>query len=447
MASSASELSYKIKNLKDEKMFLEAIDVFKNERANLSLCEIANDSYLLPSVIYCMRKQALFSVAIRCFKYFRQANGGTLKPNHWNALMWVYFDIFKHNKVQVFDYELLKECITEVQATKTEFSNTTLNAFFQHYNKYCKSLNNVQWQTVESILTILNKDILSAETTEVTLQLKGKEKIMELASNLEEYYVLLSKSLFENAKYDDCISCCDEVFEKIKKMHYKNHIWFKYRKALAMMKLLRYAEAHKLLIQIDRKESFWFVQKAISECLLFDGKKQEAQNMALQAFVNGKEMKYKGDLMLIISEIYKQLDEVENQQKYIILYSLMRESNQWKIDANIWQWMNKQNIKLTDYKYEILLKDLMFEAAQKTLQISDNEYCNKEMEVVIKKILHQNERGLDGFAEDSRATSFYFSVPATHKLFSAIVLGSRCKAILNRDEKNKKKSVRILVVM
>lgn len=78
------------------------------------------------------------------------------------------------------------------------------------------------------------------------------------------------------------------------------------------------------------------------------------------------------------------------------------------------------------------------------MQINDNEDCNKEMEVVIKKILHQNERGLDGFAEDNRSVSYYFSLPSTHKLFSAIVLGTRCKAIRNEVKNNKKKSVRIL---
>ncbi len=445
MCKTVTELSFKIKLLKEKQLYTEALEVFKNERTALLPRDIANDGYVLSHVLYCMRKQSMFQVAIQCFQYYRQANGGVMRSNQWNALMWVFYDALKQEKSQVIDDTLLIEAIDKVKQEGSEFSVKTLNIFFQHYAKHLKGLQNVPWQRVENILKSFGRDLLSKETSEVTLTIKGKEKRMELASNYEEYYVLLSKSFFENLKFAECIDCCDEALSNIKAMHYKNHIWFKYRKSLAMMRLMQYSEAQTILEQLNKRENLWFVQKAISECLFYGGKVKESLQMALQAFANGGEEKYKGELIVFISEIYKHLGESEKQKQYSIFYCLLRQHNAWKIGHEYVRYLEKEGVSLMDYNYESLRKELQYEAGKATF--AEASMSREKKEVKLVRIMNQNERGVDGFVEDNGGNTYYFSLPSSHKLSSSIKIGTKYRVQIEFNEKKRKKSAKLLSVV
>lgn len=445
MCKSVSELSYKIKALKESQNYIEAMEVFKTQRSLLSLTDIAQDAYLLSHILYCMRKQSMFTVAFQCFQYFRQANGGEMRSSIWNALLWVFYDALKQEKSQTMDEILMIEAIDKVQQDGSEFSVKTVNMIFQQYAKHLKGLQNVPWQRAESVLNIFNKDFLSKEVSEVTLSIKGKEKRMELASNFEEYYVLLSKTYFENLKFSECIVCCDEALLQIKELHYKNHIWFKYRKSLAMMRLMQYSEAYKILTQLNKREDLWFIQKAISECMFYEGRVEEALQMSLQAFTNGGDEKYKGELILFISEIYKQMGESEKQKQYSVFYCLLRQHNGWKIGHEHIQYLEKSNVLLSDYSYDILRKELQYEAGKSSFRSEPTS--NGKMEVKLVRILNQNERGVDGFVEDGAGNSYYFSLSSSHKLTLSIKIGNKYRAQIEFNEKKRKKSAKLMSVV
>lgn len=445
MCKTVSELSYKIKALKESQKYLEAMEVFKTQRLLLSVSDIAKDAYLLSHILFCMRKQSMFTLAFQCFQYFRQANGGEMRSSHWNALLWVFYDALKQEKSQSMDETLLTEAIDKVQQDGSEFSVKTVNMIFQQYAKHIKSMQNVPWQRVEKVLSVFKIEFLSKEVSEVTLSIKGKEKRMELSSNFEEYYVLLSKAYFDNLKFSECIVCCDEALLQIKEFHYKNHIWFKYRKSLAMMRLMQYSEAYKILTQLNKREDLWFIQKAISECMFYEGRVEEALQMSLQAFTNGGDEKYKGELILFISEIYKQMGDVEKQKQYSVFYCLLRQHNGWKIGHEHIQYLERANVKNSEYNYESMRKELHYEAGKSSFRIERNS--NEKLEVKLVRILNQNERGVDGFVEDGAGNSYYFSLSSSHKLISSIKVGTKYRAQIEFNEKKRKNSAKLLSVV
>lgn len=442
MCKTVSELKYKIKTLKEKQMYLDAVEVFKTQRSKLSISDIAKDAYLLSYVIYCMRKQSIFTVAIQCFKYFRQGNNGAMSLSTWNALLWVFYDALKQEKSKAMDEILMIEAIGKVQQDGSEFSVKTVNMIFQQYAKYIKSMQNVPWQRVEKVLSVFKIELLCKEVSEVTLSIKGKEKRMELASNFEEYYVLLSKTYFENLKFSECIACCDEALSQIKEMHYKNNVWFKYRKSLAMMRLMQYSEARKILEQLNKHNNLWFIQKVISECMFYEGRVEEALQMSLQSFANGGEDKYKGELIVFISEIYKHIGDCEKQKQYIVFYCLLRQINGWKIGYEYIKYLEKANVSLSDFNYERLRKELHYEAGKNTFR--SDPMSNEKMEVKLVRILNQNERGVDGFVKDGAGNSYYFSLVSSHKLTSSIKISTKYRAQIEFNEKKRKKSAKLL---
>ena len=92
----------------------------------------------------------------------------------------------------------------------------------------------------------------------------GKER--RLASPLENYHSAYTDLKLKEGKFEDCIRVCDEALGTIRKFHYDNDIWFKRRKALAMIQLGQ-DEGFDLLISLskNRKGEKWFIFHEIAE--------------------------------------------------------------------------------------------------------------------------------------------------------------------------------------
>lgn len=305
-------------------------------------------------------------------------------------------------------------------------SEYTINAFsylFGALLKAEKQTNNPNWQWMAEICDVVNPCSLSKTCNVIEIQQKGRTKQMELASDLEIYYAYKSKALLKQGKIKECLATVQEGLTAVEKFHYNNDAWLARRMALCLKAQGHFTQAISEMNLILRRKNEWFIRKELAELMLETGEAREALVMAAEAMLMHGDLEYKIGLLYLMGCILMQLQDYPNAALHFQLSYLIREEQGWRIpDMLMHSMMSYREHLRPNITSEALLKELkpVWQAWAPNQASGDLQ----RLDGTIQKILHQNERGINGFIAYGDGQSIYFTMPPQQASVAALKEGT-----------------------
>jgi hypothetical protein len=224
-------------------------------------------------------------------------------------------------------------------------------------------------------------------------------------------------------------------------------VWFSRRVALSKKNLGNTDETIQELQSILKKKQEWFIQKELAELYFEKEENDKAFRFSMDAINNFGPLEFKVDLLFLIGQIFLKKDEPELAFKHFTLAKLVRIQEEWKIPQKLRDKLSSlqyTDIPVTEVKG--LKRDLNrywknFTSSKTNIKKNPQQLTGK-----VVKILHDNERGKDGFL-DNNGTEVYFSISANFHLTPKIVVGSSVSYKIIPDLKGKGERLKILKII
>ena len=318
--------------------------------------------------------------------------------------------------------------------------------------KKFKDKPSVNWTVVNKFCDLVSVEALDTECRTIEVERKGEKKPMELASDKENWYAFKTKSLFETQQYQECFEVSKQALEAFEKFHYSNDIWFARRIALSKKHLGNSDEALNELLKILRRKREWFIQSEVAEIYKENGDFEKAFKYAIEAINNFGDLEYKVGLLVLIADILEKKQENELSFKHYMLSKLLRQQEEWKVPQTLDYAL--QNLGFAQIPIEHLpslkreLKNYWNTfKPQHTRPITNGNTTNNNQQQTgkIDKILHNDEKGVDGFIKYDNNKSVYFRLQATDELIKSLNIGFEVtfKILPPKEEGKKERAINI----
>jgi hypothetical protein len=316
---------------------------------------------------------------------------------------------------------------------------------FSYLLKKFKDKPTVNWMIVDRFCNLISADDLDTECKTIEVERKGQKKAMELASDKENWYALKTKALYETQQYQECFEISKKALEALKKFHYSNEVWFARRVALSKKQLGNHLDALNELLQILRRKKEWFIQSEVAEMYKENGDIENAFKYAIEAINNLGDLEYKVGLLVLIAEILEMRQEKELSFKHYMLSKLLRQQEEWRIPQTLEFAINNLGFpripfeQLPNLKKELKTYWNTFNPRPPKPTTNNNLQQMGE----ICKVLHNDEKGADGFIKYANNQSIYFRVNATDEMVKKLNVGLKVKfkVLLSKDIGKKERAV------
>lgn len=318
---------------------------------------------------------------------------------------------------------------------------------FSFLLKKFKDKPSVNWTIVSRFCDLVNKDILDTHCETRDVERKGVKKPMEFASDKENWFAFKTKALFETQQYQACFELSKQALETLEKFHYSNEVWFARRIALSKKQLGNPADALNELLHVLKRKREWFIQSEIADIYKEQGDYDQAFKYAIEAIQNFGDLEYKVGLLVLIAEILEKKQEKELSFKHYTLSKLLRQQEEWKIPPAL--DLALQNAAFTQLQPEqlpALKKELKNYWQSLGPQQAPRFGNNNPLQTgKIDKILHNDEKGADGFIKYTNGHSVYFRVNSDDALIATLRVGLEVtfKVLPPKENGKKEKAVNI----
>lgn len=390
------DFSQSIRTLNAERKFSEALQFFKDNKANFTPEQIGLNKYVVYEMITAL-----------------------IETNHYDLI----FTFIEQHKV-VLDPKN-----------------------FGYLLKKFKDKPSVNWTVVNRFCDLISVDTLDTECKTIEVERKGEKKPMELASVKENWYSFKTKALFETQQYQECFEVSKQALEVFEKFHYSNEIWFARRIALSKKHIGNSDEALNELLKILRRKKEWFIQSEVAEIYKEKEDFDKAFKYAIEAINNFGDLEYKVGLLVLIADILEKMQDNELSFKHYMLSKLLRLQEEWKVPQTLDYAL--QNLGFAQIPMEQLpslkreLKNYWNTfKPQQTRPITSN---NQQLTGKIDRILHNDEKGADGFIKYDNNKSIYFRLQAIDELIKSLNIGLEVtfKILPPKEDGKKERAVNI----
>lgn len=451
MSLSIIEFSQAVIKLNKEKKYAEALKFFKENKGQFSEEQIAGNVYLTAGMITALRHTNNFDNAFKFLNHYKLTIDYNTKEIVLNAYGWLLYSKFKaenlltdnqHLETEIFEDEetvedtgnyhfnkseiiqLIESFIPLSLCFDNEFAYSVLSNLFNSVLKAEKKKPNANWQFVSDFCDKIAPELLKTECRTIEVTRKGETKPMELASDKENWFAYKSKALMKLGKFQECYDVSKLALESFEKFHYSNDIWFARRIALSKKNLGNSEEAIIELQQILRKKKEWFIQKELAELYKEQGNNDKAFGLAIDAINNFGDLEFKIDLLYLLGELLKVEGDNYMAFKHFALSLLIRQSEEWSVPEKLIDATNQlQHEKIPLDKLPALKSELKKYWNSFKLQPEKSSDPNQKLSGMIDKILHNDEKGTDGFIKYNGNKSIYFRVNADDTFNSKICKG------------------------
>jgi len=346
---------------------------------------------------YCLLKLGRWREAETFCRSYREKEE-TFQPID-NVLAWsLYYQYVKNNEksdtkpLTVYAEEILSLCKKE--DTYSPFTVTIFQVLDVLGKKFPYPA-----ETVLEWAERLDPALLDENPAEIV---RPDGKKTELASRREQYFMVITRALYECARYEECIEKCDQALSHLTVFHYDNDIWFRRRKALCLYYMGNITEAIELMRGVFARKKDWFVRFELGEMLLRNEQKEEGASLLASAALDRNDPEKKLKLYASLAHWY---DVNGKHETAILHYSLiwqLRISQGWKEDEETRSILEKEHINLSDIpSAETLIQKLYPDWEE--LAGSATE----KLHGVIQKVL---PNGKAGFIVTVDGKTFYFEL-------------------------------------
>ncbi|MCI1779682.1 MAG: hypothetical protein LKI53_06980 [Bacteroidales bacterium] len=472
--ASLFDFSRQISDLKKAKKYSEALSYFKENKTSFSKEQLSNNEYIVSDLISCLRYTNQFDAGFQFLNIYDIKIDDSQKERILTAYGWLLWSKYKaenenasnfDDETQFFDedeedfqqqnfhydkselIERIETLIPILLGLNSDFSKTLVSNLFSIVLKSEKNKPAPNWKLVNDFCNQFVPIQLSTDCSTIQVERKGRTQDMELASDFENWYAYKTKALMKLGEWQECFDTSKEALEKIDNFHYSNDIWFSRRVALSKKNLGNAEDTIEELKTILRKKREWFIQKELAELYFEKDDLDAAFKMAIDAINNFGPLEFKVDLLYLIGKILNKQGQSDLAFKHFSLSKLVRQDEEWKVPQKVFDELNQfgqSEISLSE------LKNLKSELKKYWNGFNKNDNRKKapkhssnseNLQGEIIKLLHDNERGKDGFIK-SDDNEFYFSASPNWHLTTELTVGTKVifKVIPAKD----RKKVRIL---
>ncbi|WP_036224167.1 DUF7017 domain-containing protein [Mesoaciditoga lauensis] len=433
-----SEFNNEFFNLKKSGKCEEAVNFFYEHEREFDSETLKENPYLISSVVICLRRINRVDEGFNLLKKLGVRINSDTNENFLTTYGWLLHSKFKTSGSARDKEKIISQMVKVIFLLKpydTKYSRLLKTNLFLIVVKDEKSKNNPNWKFINDFCDKFDPNDLD-ENPYIKRESKGG-KSEERASAKEEWYSYKSKALSKLERWQECKKVSHEAL-KLPSFHNDNKIWFKYRIALSNKNLGNLNEAvalfEKLLKTSVIKRNSWFAKKELSDAYLKMNDLDNAFKYAVQALNTPAKLNFKIDLIYLFAKILVAKGEKELALKHLLLYKLVRKENKWKVPIEL----EREIEKLSDGNIEEDRKKLESELKGywRKFDTSKKEEKQKTLEGKIAKLLHDNERGKDGFIE-TNGKSYYFAVFPNSKMINKIKIRAKVKFKASKNNAGK----------
>jgi len=469
--ASLYDFSRHIADLKREKKYTDALSFFKENKADFSNEQIANNEYLISDIISCLRYTNYFDAGFQFLNIYDIKISSDTKERILNAYGWLLWAKYKAENLNLSDseeedpffedeeeasqednfhydkselIERIETLIPLLLELNNDFSKTLISNLFSIVLKSEKKKPAPNWKLVNDFCNHINPEVLSRECSTIQVERKGQMRDMELASDIENWYAYKTKALMKLGEWQECFEKSKEALDILENFHYSNDVWFSRRVALSKKNLGNTEDTIEELKLILRKKKEWFIQKELAELYFDKSDLESAFRCATQAITNFGPLEFKVDLLFLLGKILNKKNENDLAFKHFSLSKLIRQSEEWKIPQKVLDELRSfENIEININdigKLKSELKKYCNGFSQEKKKSFSNIKGTQKGEIV--RIMNDNERGKDGFLK-SNNKDFYFSVSSNFHLTPKIEIGTKVEFTIMPSKDGKKEQIRI----
>lgn len=472
--ASLFDFSRKIADLKKEKKYAEALSHFKENKANFTKEQISTNEYIISDLITCLRHSNHIDAGFKFLNIYGIKINLETKERILSAYGWLLWSKYKaeyfvgndneqendffdedddefpinsnihHDKNELV--EQIENILPLLFNINNSFQQSLISNLISIVLKSEKKKPSPNWKLVNEFCNSINPNYLSITCSTIQVKRKGQIKDMELASDLENWYAYKTKALSKLGQWQECFEKSKEALEKLNSFHYSNDIWFSRRIALSKKNLGNTDDTILELELILKKKREWFIQKELAELYFEKEDYNHAFKYAIEAINNFGHIEFKIDLLFLLGKIHNKKGENELAFKHFSLSKLIRQSEEWKIPLKLLEELSRfSHDEITVKELQNLKNDLKnywnnnSSNNQQKVTINTNELHQGR----ITKILHDNERGKDGFLKFNES-ELYFSLSANYHLTPKINIGSNVEFKIIPPQDGKKEQTKII---
>lgn len=360
-----------------------------------------------------LNKEKKFSEALQFFK----ANKTEFTPEQIGLNKYIVYEMISA-LIETNNYEVIFAFIEQYKVVLDPKN-------FGFLLKKFKEKPSVNWTVINKFCDLVSIDSLCIECKTIEVERKGEKKPMELASDKENWYAFKTKALFEIQKYQECFELSKQALEVFEKFHYSNDVWFARRIALSKKYLGNSADALNELLQVLRRKKEWFIQSEVAEIYKENGDFEKSFKYAIQAINNFGDLEYKVGLLVLIAEILEHKHEKELAFKHYMLSKLLRQQEEWKVPQTLdFALQNYECAQVPLEQLQSLKRELNnYWNSLKPEKTKSTGKENQQHTGKIDKILHNDEKGADGFIKYDNNKSVYFRLNSSDELTRSMNVG------------------------
>lgn len=477
--ASLFDFSRHIADLKKERRYSDALSYFKENKVSFSKEQLSNNEYVVSDIISCLRYTNQFDAGFQFLKIYDIKIDDSQKERILTAYGWLLWSKYKaenentsnsDDETQFFDedendfqeqnfhydknelIERIETLIPILLGLNSDFSKTLVSNLFSIVLKSEKKKPAPNWKLVNDFCSQIDPTLLSTDCSSIQVERKGRTKDMELASDFENWYAYKTKALMKLGEWQECFDTSKEALEKIENFHYSNDVWFSRRVALSKKNLGNTEDTIEELETILKRKREWFIQKELAELYFEKDAFDTAFKMAIDAINNFGPLEFKVDLLFLIAKILNKQGESDLSFKHFSLSKLVRQDEEWKVPQKLFDELNQfdQNeiplSELKSLKSELKKYWNGFNKNDKRQRSPKHRNNSDNLQGEIIKLLHDNERGKDGFIKSDN-NEFYFSASPNWHLTSDLIVGKKVIFNVVSAEKGKKNLIKFLKVI
>jgi len=422
------DFSKQLNGLKKQQKWDEALAYFREHRMEFPAEQIGKNYYLVASMLTVLRKKGYVDEAFKFVRMFDVRIGNDTDGMVLNAYGWLLFNKYRHDReagrFNAFAFlQLATPLMREIMRRNDPFFDTLIHLLFDIVTKTEKKKKPVNYRFLNDFCDLFKPKRLRTEPETMEVERKGRRQMTELASDREKWYAIKTKALLELGEAETCLELSREALGSFERFHHQNEVWFARRIALSYKMLGRIDRAIEELEAIRRKKNDWFIKRELAELYHEMGDEERAFSLAMEAMNDFGDIEYKIGLMELVATLLEHRGERELAYRHLWLVKTIRERERWKVSEDLMMRLDSLGIEPPTQGEGQLQKELREYwkrcMPQKFYQKGDE----KSKSGKIRKILHQNEQGVDGFIETEDG-DYYFSLPTTVSISSKLKEGT-----------------------
>lgn len=450
------EFSQKIFALNKEGNYHQALSLFNENISRFEAKGVASNEYLISAMLSVFRKTNNLESAFSFLDKYDVKIGPETKGMLINSYGWLLYNQYKVENQQdenhQFEHEMIdddhifstgsfgarsmsdighkiEQFLPLVLSQNNDFSYSVFSNLFTILLKTEKRKPSPNWRLINRICDLVDPSVLRAECKTIELLRKGQKKQMELASDKENWYVYKSKALFQLGQFNECYEVSKAALESLRNFHYSNDVWFARRIAISKRNTGNIPEAINDLLQVLERKKEWFIQKEIAELYKENNELEKAFEYSIKAINNFGSMEFKVDLIFLLGELLKLGNEIELSYKHFSLSKLIRTSEEWSIPPKLIAALDGFDLPSIPIQE---VESLKSELKKYWTSLQSDQLSPSQGEKVapgfrftgeIRRILHNDEKGADGFLVYSDKKSTYFRVNGNDSLRDVLAVG------------------------